>query len=171
MKVTLKAGAELDLLTATEVREVLAAWHTEIRRGVRWRQFSAHTIDSGATFALGGLSDARNDVLGPAEGMIWAVTRIAVSGAGFNPAADAVNVFVDEVSPTKFVATLPAGAASTAAMTWTVPGLVLDGGSRLAVTGGSTGTAGGDIVLGAATVILAMGEGRRAAAAINEVLQ
>lgn len=31
--------------------------------------------------------------------------------------------------------------------------------------------AGGDIVLGAATVILAMGEGRRAAAAINEVLQ
>jgi glutamate synthase (NADPH/NADH) small chain len=31
--------------------------------------------------------------------------------------------------------------------------------------------AGGDIVLGAATVILAMGEGRRAASAINEVLQ
>jgi glutamate synthase (NADPH) small chain len=31
--------------------------------------------------------------------------------------------------------------------------------------------AGGDIVLGAATVILAMGEGRRAAAAINEMLK
>jgi glutamate synthase (NADPH/NADH) small chain len=31
--------------------------------------------------------------------------------------------------------------------------------------------AGGDIVLGAATVILAMGEGRRAAAAINEYLK
>jgi glutamate synthase (NADPH/NADH) small chain len=30
--------------------------------------------------------------------------------------------------------------------------------------------AGGDIVLGAATVILAMGEGRRAAAAINALL-
>lgn len=30
--------------------------------------------------------------------------------------------------------------------------------------------AGGDIVLGAATVILAMGEGRRAAAAINKML-
>jgi glutamate synthase (NADPH/NADH) small chain len=30
--------------------------------------------------------------------------------------------------------------------------------------------AGGDIVLGAATVILAMGEGRRAAAAINQML-
>jgi glutamate synthase (NADPH/NADH) small chain len=30
--------------------------------------------------------------------------------------------------------------------------------------------AGGDIVLGAATVILAMGEGRRAAAAINAML-
>jgi glutamate synthase (NADPH/NADH) small chain len=31
--------------------------------------------------------------------------------------------------------------------------------------------AGGDIVLGAATVILAMGEGRRAAAGINEYLK
>ena len=31
--------------------------------------------------------------------------------------------------------------------------------------------AGGDIVLGAATVILAMGEGRRAALAINELLE
>ena len=31
--------------------------------------------------------------------------------------------------------------------------------------------AGGDIVLGAATVILAMGEGRKAAAAINEYLK
>jgi glutamate synthase (NADPH/NADH) small chain len=31
--------------------------------------------------------------------------------------------------------------------------------------------AGGDIVLGTATVILAMGEGRRAAAAINTMLQ
>ena len=30
--------------------------------------------------------------------------------------------------------------------------------------------AGGDIVLGAATVILAMGEGRRAAASINQML-
>jgi len=30
--------------------------------------------------------------------------------------------------------------------------------------------AGGDIVLGAATVILAMGEGRKAAAAINQML-
>ena len=32
------------------------------------------------------------------------------------------------------------------------------------------GGSGGDIVLGAATVILAMGEGRRAAASINEYL-
>ena len=31
--------------------------------------------------------------------------------------------------------------------------------------------AGGDIVLGAATVILAMGQGRKAAAAINEYLE
>ncbi len=57
----------------------------------------------------------------------------------------------------------------------TTEGLVVDKKGRI-VVGGDQKTslervyAGGDIVLGAATVILAMGEGRRAAAAINELL-
>jgi len=42
--------------------------------------------------------------------------------------------------------------------------IVTDGNGRTSVKGVY---AGGDIVLGAATVILAMGEGRRAAASIN----
>ena len=45
--------------------------------------------------------------------------------------------------------------------------IVTDGNGRTSVKGVY---AGGDIVLGAATVILAMGEGRRAAASINEDL-
>ncbi|HRU29332.1 NADPH-dependent glutamate synthase [Gracilinema caldarium] len=57
----------------------------------------------------------------------------------------------------------------------TTEGLVVDKKGRI-VVGADQKTsldavyAGGDIVLGAATVILAMGEGRRAAAAINELL-
>jgi glutamate synthase (NADPH/NADH) small chain len=57
----------------------------------------------------------------------------------------------------------------------TTPGLAVDEKGHIVVDGrGETSMkrvfAGGDIVLGAATVILAMGEGRRAAASINEML-
>jgi glutamate synthase (NADPH/NADH) small chain len=57
----------------------------------------------------------------------------------------------------------------------TTEGLVVDRKGRITVgadqkTSLDAVYAGGDIVLGAATVILAMGEGRRAAAAINELL-
>ncbi|MDR0450909.1 MAG: NADPH-dependent glutamate synthase [Treponema sp.] len=57
----------------------------------------------------------------------------------------------------------------------TTGGLSADERGRIAVNQGQKTSldrvyAGGDIVLGAATVILAMGEGRRAAASINEVL-
>jgi glutamate synthase (NADPH/NADH) small chain len=57
----------------------------------------------------------------------------------------------------------------------TTEGLVVDKKGRITVgadqkTSLDAVYAGGDIVLGAATVILAMGEGRRAAAAINELL-
>ena len=57
----------------------------------------------------------------------------------------------------------------------TTQGLVVDRKGRILVEGDQKTSidrvyAGGDIVLGAATVILAMGEGRRAAAAINELL-
>jgi len=57
----------------------------------------------------------------------------------------------------------------------TTEGLVVDKKGRIVVQGDQKTSlenvyAGGDIVLGAATVILAMGEGRRAAAAINGLL-
>ncbi|MDR3276064.1 MAG: FAD-dependent oxidoreductase, partial [Treponema sp.] len=55
------------------------------------------------------------------------------------------------------------------------PGLALDKRGRIMVDADQKTSldrvyAGGDIVLGAATVILAMGEGRRAARAINRLL-
>jgi glutamate synthase (NADPH/NADH) small chain len=58
----------------------------------------------------------------------------------------------------------------------TTPGLAVDKNGHIVTDeNGRTSLprvfAGGDIVLGAATVILAMGEGRKAAAAINELLR
>ncbi len=64
------------------------------------------------------------------------------------------------------------GNGSSPLIPQTTPGLKVDDKGRILVDGnGMTSLdgvyAGGDIVLGAATVILAMGEGRRAAASIN----
>jgi glutamate synthase (NADPH/NADH) small chain len=67
------------------------------------------------------------------------------------------------------------GNGSNPLMVQTTPGLNADKWGHIMVdekqkTSYQACWAGGDIVLGAATVILAMGEGRRAAAAINEYL-
>jgi glutamate synthase (NADPH) small chain len=67
------------------------------------------------------------------------------------------------------------GNGSNPLLVKTTPGLAADKKGHITVDGNQLTShakvwAGGDIVLGAATVILAMGEGRRAAAAINEYL-
>ncbi len=68
------------------------------------------------------------------------------------------------------------GNGSNPLMEMTTPGLESDSRGRLKADENGKTTypnvwAGGDIVLGAATVILAMGEGRKAAASINEYLK
>jgi glutamate synthase (NADPH/NADH) small chain len=67
------------------------------------------------------------------------------------------------------------GNESNPLLTRNTPGLAADKRGRILVDENQKTSldrvyAGGDIVLGAATVILAMGEGRRAAAAINGLL-
>ena len=68
------------------------------------------------------------------------------------------------------------GNASNPLISQTTPGLNVNKWGNIIVEESTGKTsmdrvyAGGDIVLGAATVILAMGEGRRAAKAINEKL-
>ena len=67
------------------------------------------------------------------------------------------------------------GNGSNPLLVKTTPGLNQDSKGHISVdekqlTSKAKVWAGGDIVLGAATVILAMGEGRKAASAINEYL-
>ncbi len=86
---------------------------------------------------------------------------VAIPGSEFDIACDAVIVAL--------------GNGSNPLMAKTTPGLDIDKKGHITVDEtGKTSIdgvwAGGDIVLGAATVILAMGEGRRAAKGINEYL-
>lgn len=82
-EVKLAAGAKLDVLNRHELKSVLDTvtrdWFNQVARGDRYRRFSAAAAISGAAVTIGGAS-ARDAVMGPAEGFVWAVQRIAVVG-------------------------------------------------------------------------------------------
>lgn len=149
-KVKLQAGVDLDLMNAAEAREVvrteLAAWHKEITRGVKFRTFSAQTVNGGATWTI---ADPTADPVGPREGFSWSVTRFTVSGGGVVPGTDAYNVGVNELSPSKLIET-----GLTRGKTFDVGGLVLNGGDRLVFGGASTGTLALPIVVSGAAIEL-----------------
>lgn len=147
MKAKLQAGVELDLLTQTELREELqaaAAWRTEIARGVRWRKFSAQGNVATGVWTIGGAATPNNDKdqMGPQDGFVWSVTRVAVSGNGFVAGTDLFSVFVDENTPSKLVTS-----GLTRWQPYDVGTLVLNGGEQLLLTGAGTGLAGTDVTV------------------------
>lgn len=153
MKFKLHAGAELDLLTKSEMLEALDAarisWQREISRGVKFRKFSAQGVVAGGVFNIGGdTPDNRKDPLGPAEGFVWSLTRIAVSGASINPAADTYAVYTDEITPSKLIVNgLSRGA------TWDGAVTVLNGGERLWLRGAAS-AGGNDVWVAGAAIEL-----------------
>lgn len=143
MKFKLQAGAELDILSAPEVRQILGSWFTEVTRGIKFRQFSGRAALAGGVWTIGGnATDNRQDVLGPEPGLLWAVTRIAVSGNGFVPGTDAFSVYIDEVTPSKLIES-----GLTRGARWDVPIVQLNGGERLTLSGVGTGVNGTDVVV------------------------
>ncbi len=134
-----------------------------------------HAQEEGVKFHL--LANARR-ILGDADSRVTAVeclryelgepdasgrrSPVAIAGSEYQLAADTVIVAV--------------GSGSNPLLAATTPGLKVDARGHIVVDERTMMTslpgvfAGGDIVLGAATVILAMGEGRRAAAGIADYL-
>lgn len=126
MKFKLTAGAELDLITKEELRGELRAWHQEVRRGPKFTRRSFVATGTGSALSFTGD--------GPAEGFVWAVTRLSVTGPGFDPATHRVSVYINEATPTQLVWVDLIGNASIGDH-----GLILNGGDSLVfvVTGGN----------------------------------
>lgn len=140
MKTKITAGAELDLLTAGEVRDVLKNWMHEITRGAKYTRRAAL-----ATPAADGsltLTDPQN--FGPAEGFVWAITRIAVGGF---PSGQTIDLYVNTVSISSVVAT---NVGASARLAYGSNALVLQSGETLIGYGATGFTAGNQysIVLG-----------------------
>lgn len=83
MKTQIKAGAELDTLNKDELHAVLrtvtADWFNQVSRGDRYRRFSAQGTIAAGALTIGGAEQLDN-VLGPKEGFVWAVKRVALYG-------------------------------------------------------------------------------------------
>lgn len=79
----LQAGAKIDILNRKELKEVLDTatrdWFNQVARGDRFRRIAASAAIAGTALEIGGPA-ARDAVLGPADGFVWAVQRLALVG-------------------------------------------------------------------------------------------
>lgn len=138
MRAEIKAGAAIELLTQSELREELTAamqgWRAELARGVKFVKFQASTNVVTGRWELGG-NAAFNANLGPRPGFMWSITRIAVSGNGFDPTSDDWEMYSDAVQPSKFILQ-NIGFGDQ----WDPGVIVLTGPEQLAFSGAGTGS-------------------------------
>lgn len=90
MKFKIQAGGTIDVATRDEVRQEIvaasASWFTEVARGDRYRRFSAFSdTDAAGNLVIG--DRVSEGQLGPSQGFVWSVNRLAVGG-GYDPNAD-----------------------------------------------------------------------------------
>lgn len=143
-KYEMKLGAKLDIPSAPELRQVLhsefAEWFQEMNRGVDWLQFSGSAnVAADGTLTLGGSSDPMSaGNLGPRDGFVWSMKRLAVVGLA---PADAVTIYNGHPAPSAYIASSAAGGVDTDA--WVlypgdsvlVTGTGLVAGTQVTVTG------------------------------------
>lgn len=112
MKTKLQAGAELDLISKDEMKDVLKTvtqdWFSQVGRGDRYPRFSASGTIAGGALTIDGASQA-NQRIGPAEGFVWAVQRLAVSGLTTNTgtpltsSTEPLQLFVNDNGPSSLI--------------------------------------------------------------------
>ena len=150
MKAKINAGADIDFLTKDELTEALAAWMGEVARGITFRQFSARTDVVGGVWTIGGnQADNRSNILGPAEGFKWSITRMYVSGTGVVPGTDLFSVYIDELSSSKLVVS-----GLTRGKEWDPAVFPLQGGEKIALSGVGTGATGTEVTVSGAAIEL-----------------
>ena len=132
MKFKIAAGAEADILSEKELRGALkdlqTSWMSEVSRGDRWRRFSAYGDSDGAGLVT--IGDGLSQYLGPEAGMVWSVTRLAVTN--YDPVAPATNRLNLSVNSTESSDLIRPGIPTFSSFS---PGIVLMGGDRLYVSG------------------------------------
>lgn len=107
--VKLQAGAKLDLLNRNELRDELVLlqrnWMTEVARGIKYRKISAFADTDGSGNLTFGISSEQ--YLGPGEGFVWSLLRLAVAAPGYDTTTDTLELYLNEVGPSNLVRPSP----------------------------------------------------------------
>lgn len=76
----LKLGGKVDLLSPDDMRGILRAYQVEQARGFVPRRFGASggIVDSTGKLTIGGAQNPTSGQLGPNQGFVWSIKRIAV---------------------------------------------------------------------------------------------
>lgn len=138
MKMKLQAGMDIDLLTESEVRGALADfatdWVKEMLRGVKFRKAGGQAQKAAGVFSIDGSTQTGD--MGPAPGMIWSVTNVALGGGGFVQGTDLVSIFHGDNSSLNVVRS-----GVTRDASFPIGVLVVGPGDYLTVAGAATGAA------------------------------
>lgn len=101
-KYKMAAGKEFETLNKSELHDVLKTvtqdWFNQVGRGDRYRRISAAGAVAGGAVSIGGPD--QSDTLGPKDGFVWDVRRLAVSTLG---ASDTLQVFLNDNGPSSLV--------------------------------------------------------------------
>lgn len=154
MKMKFQVGQDFDMLNLDEMRQALAEsrtdWANELIRGVKFVRIVAKTTTSGGAWQISSTNSADStNRLGPAPGMVWGVSRIAVSGAGLVLGTDLFSLFLGDPAPS----TLVESGLTRGRVFGSSSALVLAEGDRLGFQGLATG-GGTDVTVSGAAIEL-----------------
>lgn len=143
--VKIAAGNDIETLSRDELDDALTkfavSWRREQLRGFTTRRISRQgTADAAGAIRIGG-ADSPTEGLGPAEGMVWSVTRLGYTNAAGTPV---VALSLNGDQPSDFVRALTADVNGNHYAEYGSNALLLDSGDVLLITG--TGITAGTVV-------------------------
>ena len=154
-KVVMKAGATFDTLTQPELDKSLAnfltSWRKEVVRGVTFQRFTGSGVaDASGAVVIGGPASEEKPI-GPAESMVWGVTRLNMAGLVTGGMAPVMRLFRNDASNTTQVKGDWTVVNEASSVHFGTPGIILRPGDALLVTGtgltvGTTVTIAGDAI-------------------------
>lgn len=103
MKTKIQAGSEIETLTKDELTDVMTTirkdWYNQVARGDAWPRFHSQGTISAGVVTIGG-DEATDVALGPRDGFMWAVQRIAIDGLS---STESLAFYLNHTSPAVIV--------------------------------------------------------------------
>jgi len=105
MRQTLEIGSEWNMLDSDELDAVLSKhyqqWLQNAARSVKYSRFGpAGTAVASSAVTFDGSGNAQNTAIGPRDGFVWSIKRLAVSGLATGTTPDVVNLYRNKPSGT-----------------------------------------------------------------------